>query len=317
MKLRCRDGGSVELPTVPRTIFPVTIVSDHYPALAFQARQFLKVSVTDQIVPPLVLDVFALDAISEFLNSPLRFLSYLEFRALYSERILASHEHMILSYHLKRNLWFESNIGLVRINDDVSADLDAAMAVRRDGIPGKETPDGILTRFENSDFARILSELEGREDPVGINFGFMLLALSEETIRKLNENIARITKRFARDGKLQNVVIGISEASTGLTVHCSDEPDDIVVSKLRSHCEVRKYSERVNSWYGLAMSPTGDIRIVLELSENWKEDQAMERQVQEWLDHGSMRGRGMRKIGRNDSCPCGSGKKYKRCCLNR
>jgi hypothetical protein len=23
------------------------------------------------------------------------------------------------------------------------------------------------------------------------------------------------------------------------------------------------------------------------------------------------------KIGRNDSCPCGSGKKYKKCCLNK
>jgi uncharacterized protein YecA (UPF0149 family) len=26
--------------------------------------------------------------------------------------------------------------------------------------------------------------------------------------------------------------------------------------------------------------------------------------------------RGHRKIGRNDPCPCGSGKKYKKCCLN-
>ena len=25
----------------------------------------------------------------------------------------------------------------------------------------------------------------------------------------------------------------------------------------------------------------------------------------------------MRKAGRNDPCPCGSGKKYKRCCLDR
>ncbi|MBD3810221.1 MAG: SEC-C domain-containing protein, partial [Sulfuricurvum sp.] len=23
------------------------------------------------------------------------------------------------------------------------------------------------------------------------------------------------------------------------------------------------------------------------------------------------------KIGRNDLCPCGSGKKYKKCCLNK
>ena len=26
--------------------------------------------------------------------------------------------------------------------------------------------------------------------------------------------------------------------------------------------------------------------------------------------------RGHRKTGRNDPCPCGSGKKYKKCCLN-
>ena len=25
----------------------------------------------------------------------------------------------------------------------------------------------------------------------------------------------------------------------------------------------------------------------------------------------------MGKIGRNDPCPCGSGKKYKRCCIDR
>lgn len=25
----------------------------------------------------------------------------------------------------------------------------------------------------------------------------------------------------------------------------------------------------------------------------------------------------MKKIGRNDPCPCGSGKKYKKCCLNK
>jgi uncharacterized protein YecA (UPF0149 family) len=24
-----------------------------------------------------------------------------------------------------------------------------------------------------------------------------------------------------------------------------------------------------------------------------------------------------KKIGRNDPCPCGSGKKYKKCCLNK
>jgi len=26
---------------------------------------------------------------------------------------------------------------------------------------------------------------------------------------------------------------------------------------------------------------------------------------------------GVKKIGRNDSCPCGSGKKYKKCCIGK
>ena len=27
-------------------------------------------------------------------------------------------------------------------------------------------------------------------------------------------------------------------------------------------------------------------------------------------------GNGKAKVGRNDLCPCGSGKKYKKCCMN-
>jgi len=31
----------------------------------------------------------------------------------------------------------------------------------------------------------------------------------------------------------------------------------------------------------------------------------------------TVRGAANQKIGRNDPCPCGSGLKYKRCCLNK
>ena len=197
-KLRCRDGRPVELSVRPRMVFPVTVVTDHYPALAFQARYFLKVKSTEQILPPLVADVFAVDAITEFLSSPLRLLSYLYFRACHSQKILAGHEHMILSYHLKRNLWFGNDVDLVLLEDDVSLDLDVAMGVRREGIPGTATPDGILTRFEGTPFSRIISELETREEPVAINFGFMLLGLGEVTVQRINEYIEKMLKDLDR-----------------------------------------------------------------------------------------------------------------------
>jgi hypothetical protein len=59
-------------------IYILCVVSDHYPSLHFQTRQFLKYEETDVIQPPLVLDVFALDALTEMLPSPLRFLSYVK-----------------------------------------------------------------------------------------------------------------------------------------------------------------------------------------------------------------------------------------------
>ena len=105
--LRTKNGREIFVSDRPRTIFPVTTVSDHYPALTFQARQFLNFKSNDQIVQPLAMDIFALDAITEMLTSPLRLLSYFNHRAQFGDKLVTTHEHMPLSYHLKRNLWLE------------------------------------------------------------------------------------------------------------------------------------------------------------------------------------------------------------------
>ena len=75
--LRTKNGKSIPISERLRTIFPVSVVADHYPALAFQAHQFLNFRSNEQIVPPLVMDVFALDAITEMLTSPLRLSRFL------------------------------------------------------------------------------------------------------------------------------------------------------------------------------------------------------------------------------------------------
>ena len=36
-----------------------------------------------------------------------------------------------------------------------------------------------------------------------------------------------------------------------------------------------------------------------------------------WFFDDKFKVKSMKKIGRNDPCPCGSGKKYKHCCLDR
>ena len=275
--LRCRDGTTVLLAERPQTIFPMSVVADHYPALAFQTHQFLQTKSNEQITRPLVIDVFALDTITEMLASPLRFLSYLSLRARFGEKLMVSHEHTLLSYHLKYNLWLGNDTDLVWLDDDFSAHLDVAMAVRRDGISGAATPDGILTRFEGIPFAKIIAEIERAPNPVAIHLGLMLLELGEGTVQTINEHLERILAQTAEDGGLHDMTIGISGTSAGLTVHCSRLTDSEVAIKLRSHCEHRKYSRKANRWFGLAIRPDGSIQLAGELTGSWEFNSEMEK----------------------------------------
>ena len=263
--LRCKDGQAVPLTERPKTVFPVSVVADHYPALALQALQFLNVTPTERIVRPLVIDVFALDTITEMLASPLRLLSYLNLRAGIGDNMIARHERILLSYHLMRNLWLENDASRMLLHDDVSSDLDVAMAVRRDGFSGEETPDGILTWFEGTHFAWIIAEIEDKADPAAIDLGFMLLALSKDTVRTMNEDISEIMARTSEDGGLHDMTIGIPSLSTGLTVHCSWLDNSAAAIRLQRHSNVQRDLQKANSWFALAIRPDGSIQLAGKL----------------------------------------------------
>lgn len=171
-ELRDPQGIEIKLPWKPKEVFILNVVSDHYPALSFQTRQFLKHEVSEGIKPPFIMDVFLLDALTEMLETPLRLLGYINQRALHAEKLHIAHELVALSFHLKENLWLSAYHGRVVLGDDISADLDLAMSVRREGTPGKRTPDGILTRFADTALERLIRQIEWKGDPATIELGF-------------------------------------------------------------------------------------------------------------------------------------------------
>lgn len=318
------DGSSNEI-VIPRNfkeVYILCVVSDHYPALSFQARQFLTSQKSDAIQPPFILDVFALDAITEMLQSPLQFLSYVNRRTLYADRLLASHELTILSYHLKQNLWLDDDHDMVMLSDDISADLDVAMAVRRDVVPGKRTPDGILTRFVGTTLWRLLEDIEAKADSATIDLGFMLLTLNEDTFNGANQGLSEIGARARRDGKTHDITIGLGVGGTGFTIHCNEDPIHMAASSLQRHCERRKYTEKASSWFGVCLRPN-DMRMQfgLSLESPWKPDPEMDELTKGLAKPSAIPDalrvlRNQIKVKRNEPCPCGSGRKYKKCCLS-
>ena len=305
-----------------KAIYLFCVVADHYPALSFQSRQFLKPQKRDTVCAPFIMDIFTLDVMTEMLQTPLRFLSYIDKRSLYDERLHAGHELTILSYHLKRNLWLDNQYNMVALTDDISVDLDVAMLVRREGAPGEATPKGILTHLNGTTLGNLIEDIELNRNPKVLDFGFMLLTLSGESLAAINQGLENITRLSRRDGKAHDFTLGVKEASLGLTIHSTGSIRELAGPNLASHCILRKYAQRANTWFGLCVSPEDNrIRFGINFDYKWEFDEKLEKEIgnlkppqKVQFENGIFK---MRKIGRNEPCPCGSGKKYKKCCLGR
>ena len=313
------DGAEINLPTL-REIYPICVVSDHYPALAVQAREFLKFKAGGAIQAPLVTDVFLIDVLAEMLPSPLRLLSYINRRVNYGDRVASINELTILAYHLRNNLWIDDKTSMVMVAEEMAIDLDTAMEVRRQGVAGQRTPKGVLTRLDGTLVGRMIETIENRAEPALVDLGFMLLTLGGETLDDLNRGLKEIAFRTRKDGEVHDFTLCFARGDAGLTVHCGSLPNAEAARKLADHCERRKYIQRAESWFGLVVrADDGLPKFGFSLRFPWAQDDKMDKLTEGMARAGTPhRGASMfkpRKIGRNDSCPCGSGKKYKRCCM--
>lgn len=308
----------------PAKIFPVCSVSDHFPALAAQARQFLKIRATENVQPPIITDVFFMDVLTEILETPLQLLNYLALRAKFDRRLLVYQELTNLGYHLKHNLWLEDQYDMVNLGDDFTSSLDIAMSARRLGVLGERRPKGILTRFDGTPIGRLISEFEASAIPELVGLGMLFLQLGSDTSKHINRGIDRLVRSAADDGQPHDVSVPSDADKSGFTIHVNSLPEEVARERLSAHCRIRKYDTKSDAWYGLLLAPrTGDIRGALAIEEKWKADASMEKALAAWPKKPMVpvktlsRGAPRKKIGRNEPCPCGSGKKYKRCCLDR
>lgn len=315
------------------SIFPICIISDYYPALAAQAREFLNITTTQTIRHPYVMDVFLLDLITEMLDSPLLFLDYLKKRCDFGLDLLANHELTILSTYIKHNLYFQDNAAMIMLEDSLSGDLELCMLARREGLNVPRTPVGLLTiEHEYKFIGSLLKDLKYSASLKAQKLGFLLLSLSRITLGQLDAAIKRMVDAFSYGKEHSDITIGISEGNTGLTIHCNEI--EIIESSIRlnEYCKFRKYSIKADSWIGIIYSPSElRIRFIDYDDRPWKQDYQMDQLVEVREAQLAKRSaidksrnpfipttiiRETSKIGRNEQCPCGSGKKYKKCCLN-
>lgn len=317
------EENQISLPPSIKEVFIFNLVSEHYPALAFQASQFLKFKTTNVIQPPFVMDVFLLDTLTEMLATPLRLLSYVKLRVAASDKIMCGHELTALGYHLKKNLWLDDQYNLVMLDDSIAQDLDTAMMVRRDNQPGDETPVGILTKMRGTLYEQVIKEIETRADPATFDLGFHLLTMDEDSCGNVHFLLETITQKARLNGERQGVTLATSTPPCGITFHCNPTLSAEAMEVLKTTCVRRKYKQKAASWFGVSVDMRGHVQFGITLNSPWEHSEEMDRltanmkpvtSVSDGLSRYTQ-GPSHKKLGRNDSCHCGSGRKYKKCCL--
>jgi hypothetical protein len=315
LRFSTSDGTVVEPPDNLTQIFPICLVADHYPALAFQTEQFLVRQDVPAVLAPLVIDVFMLDVMAELLSRPLRFLSYLELRSLFGSRVSIHHEITLLAYHIKYNLWLDDEYDFVALEDDFAADLEIAMGARRAGLPGRKTPEGILTAIEGRQIDSLIKAIEAEPFGPMIDLVMLLYQLSGKSMKELAAGVDGVLQSAQMKGS-SDFTLGFAHA--GLTIHANFRPRSEAEPRLLAHMAMRKYTQKAPEWFGLCLDPrSGAIRFGEKIAFPWKYDGSIARMAADL-------GKPARsviaasvgpKLGRNDPCHCGSGKKYKKCHL--
>jgi preprotein translocase subunit SecA len=90
------------------------------------------------------------------------------------------------------------------------------------------------------------------------------------------------------------------------------------VDRFTQFCEKRKYKQKEQRWFGIILFPEPiRIRYIVRLDYSWLFDSRLDIETKGMKTYNEIESTRQvinKKTGRNEKCPCGSGKKYKHCC---
>lgn len=85
------------------------------------------------------------------------------------------------------------------------------------------------------------------------------------------------------------------------------------------YCKVMSYEHKINNWFLIFVDRLTLDNLKLDFKYFYFDneyDELLEKEVCELRERRLLQTATIvKKVGRNDSCPCGSGKKYKKCCM--
>ncbi len=267
---------------------------------------------------PVFVSIFELELLVHYLNRSELFMYFMRQRTELGKRISSLNEISVLAWFLKRNLVVSKEFSFIDIGQDCALDIDQDYILFRTDKANYKNNNNICTWMQDIRFVKICNDVMKLEVPEKIDVVFALYWISLENKKTLTDCIYNFHGKAIKDKQYHNMTLKFDYSENngvGFTYVVSSRTiSEFTIYELKRLSSLRKYATKCNLWIGLGGFIENDeiISFVYIDPSPWKYDENMERKVKEHETRNKLKNK--KKIGRNEKCPCGSGKKYKKCC---
>jgi hypothetical protein len=189
--------------------------------------------------------------------------------------------------------------------------FDAWMMHRRGDLP--EAPEIKLNVPE--EIREILTELRARTDDAARWIAFSLLGMSDKSLSVIARAFREVHTAALTPGMFRRLVNQVDDTVISI-VASLDQPPDLLRVRTEMITTLEKYRRKAPKSIGfgiMVMDRTRPFECATWAEHPWKHDKELENLLEE--EPLMMPAPGNKLPGRNEICFCGSGKKYKKCCL--
>lgn len=320
------NGTEIKLSEGIDEVYMLAVTTENYPSLTHQAHTLLKLK--ENSPSPLAFTAFDLEMVTHYLSDPYDLLYYIRQRINLINYFQGGEEMVFLGYHLQRKLWKVEEADWFGLDNDFAQAIDRNYYPFRAGLPVSDEGDSIKARWKDDQFDFLCNQIKKLGDDKITDIIFHLYDLSGDFQTQLVKLIQDRKKKTWEDNQFHSVSIPPDdryEPRFGIT-YFSSETESLkeVENRLLVLGNLRKYKSHADAWLGLGSikSSRAPFDLIMYNYNPWTYDAQMEEDCKHlpamvkstYLDFKSNQ-LSKKKIGRNDPCPCGSGKKYKKCCL--
>ena len=319
------EGKQVQLPTSIDDAYILCVTGDHYPAVILQARTYL--NKRDEDPAPILMSVFDLDVVSHYLRDRFDFLYYIRQRTNHTEHFFADSEMALLGFHLGHKLFPEDGYNGTMVDAGFSQLVDANFLVARGNWPDAPAAQKLFHTWKNPQFDELVHDIKAAaaRQPIGQGSAedalFFLFDQAGKGADQLFSMVERVKLATLRDSEKHDARLPMPESRQGTTIvsfPASTHPlqEQTMLRELQGIALAHKYRSRADEWLFLASfagSPS-QFDVFGYIKDPWRQDPEMEQLVRTTLVTGRAVDAHGEKLGRNQKCLCGSGKKFKRCC---